>query len=187
VFTTEFGPFILHAYEFDDGSEHAALATTGEVTMTAPLVRLQSSCLTGTAFHALLCDCRQQLLLALERIGREGGCVIYLDQEGRGHGLVEKVSQLDEIARGANTYEAALNRRVEPDVRHFAGASYILRQLYGNTAVRMLTNNPDKILRAEASGIVVGEREPCEPDPTPTNRSYLEAKKVFMGHLLAKV
>ena len=187
AFNSEFGRFTLLAYEFGDGREHAALVVEPAAGHDAPLVRLQSACLTGTAFHALLCDCRQQLELALTYIAAEGGLVLYLDQEGRSHGLVEKVAQLAEISHGANTYEAARRRHVEPDVRDYAQAALIVAELLGDRPVRLLTNNPDKVRRATKCGIDVAERIALEPDPTPQNSEYLRVKKALMGHVLTKV
>lgn len=187
-FQCEFGEFELRGYEFAGGSENAALISIGSSPESGPpLVRLQSACLTGTAFHAMMCDCRQQLQESLTTIACRGGCVIYLDQDGRGHGLVEKVAQLDAIARGANTYEAALHRGVEPDVRNFAQSAFVLNDIYGPTPVRLLTNNPEKLDRAKAAGIAIAGREPIEPEPTASNRDYLAVKKAFMGHILTKV
>lgn len=185
---TEFGTFELKAYEFADGAEHFALvAERPDAADGPPLVRLQSACITGTAFHALMCDCRQQLHAAMEVIDAAGGVVVYLDQEGRGHGAVEKVHQLDEIAHGANTHEAALRRGVEPDVRRFDQAVAVVHDIVGVIPVRFLTNNPDKLHRVRTAGLMVAERVALEPDPTPTNRSYLTTKKNLMGHLLTKV
>ncbi len=184
---TDFGSFELRAYEFDDGAEHLAFVRDQPSTEGAPLVRFQSACITGTAFHAVLCDCRQQLHASLELIHESGGMVVYLDQEGRGHGTVEKVAQLGEIAAGANTFEAALRRGVEPDVRSFDQAVYIVHDVLGPVSVRLLTNNPDKLARVQSAGLEVIERVPIEPDPTPANQSYLLTKKELMGHLLTKV
>jgi 3,4-dihydroxy 2-butanone 4-phosphate synthase/GTP cyclohydrolase II len=188
-FASEFGVFELRAFGFRDGSEHAALVTGNPSRDERPLVRIQSSCLTGTSFGALLCDCRQQLHEALRLIAREGsGCVIYLDQEGRGHGLVEKIRHIADIAAGSDTVEAALRRGVPPDARDYDHAASILKAVVGTPRpIRLLTNNPEKIARLEASGVQVGERLSIETEPTDGNREYLLVKKRRMGHLLTRV
>ncbi len=187
-FRSEFGTFELTAYAFG-GAEHAALVAGDLHTENAPLVRVQSSCLTGTAFHALLCDCRQQLEAALATIADAGtGCVIYLAQEGRSHGLVEKINHLRAISEGSNTVDAALHRGVEPDLRDYAAARPILEDLLGELRpVRLLTNNPQKLRGIEAAGVPVRERLPLETPPTPDNIEYLRVKKLRMGHLLSQV
>jgi GTP cyclohydrolase II len=181
------GAFRLHAYEFARGREHAALVTGRPDKEDAPLVRLQSACLTGTAFSALLCDCRQQLAASLARVTGEGcGVVVYLDQEGRGHGLVEKVRQLSLIAAGeANTATAAGANRA-PDLRDYGEAVAILDSLIDVRSVRLLTNNPAKIQALQSLGFTV-YREPLETPPTEGNRDYLRVKKLLMGHLLTRV
>ncbi|MEA2492158.1 MAG: 3,4-dihydroxy 2-butanone 4-phosphate synthase / cyclohydrolase [Thermoleophilaceae bacterium] len=182
------GKFWLHAFQFGD-REHAALVFgTPHELREPPLVRIQSACLTGVAFHSVLCDCRQQLEEAVARIVDEGaGVVLYLDQEGRGHGLVEKVAQLALIAEGADTVEAAALRGVEGDVRSFEDARAILRELVDDAPVRLLTNNPEKMRRVTNVGIEVVERVPIETEPTDGNRAYLLVKKLHMGHLLTGV
>lgn len=186
-FGSAFGRFLLTAYEVD-GHEHAALVAGDLCEEKAPLVRVQSSCLTGTAFHALLCDCRQQLDAALAMVASRGGCVLYLAQEGRGHGLVEKINHISAIAAGADTVDAALDRGVEPDARDYRMVAPMLDDLLGGLRpIRLLTNNPAKIRGLEEAGVAVTERVPLETDPTPGNREYLLVKKQRMGHLLTRV
>ena len=185
-FRSQFGEFWLTAYRVGNG-EHLALSM-GTSDGRAPLVRVQSACLTGTAFNALLCDCRQQLHLSLQLVAEHGyGAVVYLAQEGRGHGLVEKVGQLNEMSNGLNTQQAALARGVEPDVRTYEVAALILRDLFGYQPLSVLTNSPTKLESFAALGIDVLERVQVEPDPEPGNREYLLVKKTYMGHLLTKV
>jgi GTP cyclohydrolase II len=186
AFRSSFGNFQLWAYEFPDGSEHAALAYGDVRQQPNLLVRVQSACLTGTAFGALLCDCRQQFELSLDHITANGsGIALYMDQEGRGYGLVEKVRQLAVIASGeANTATAA--RDPEADRRTYDHAFHMLRDLAGVTDIRLLTNNPKKIRAFESNGYSV-QRVALESAPTDSNREYLRIKKQFMGHLLSCV
>lgn len=186
-FRSSLGTFDLHAFCID-GREHAALACGSPELDEQPLVRVQSACLTGSAFLADLCDCRQQLHLSMEIIARAGrGLVVHLDQEGRGHGLVEKVSQLDLIAQGSNTVDAPALRGLKGDLRTYDDAALILRQLVGDVPLRLLTNNPTKIQGLQSAGVVIGARVPIETEPTVGNRGYLQIKKQRMGHLLDRV
>jgi len=153
-----------------------------------PLVRVQSSCLTSIAFGALTCDCADQLHMSLRLIADLGvGCVLYMTQEGRGHGLLEKVSQLEEVRLGLDTVHAALRRGVEPDVRDYGDASVMLRWLLGDRPIRLLTNNPTKLLGLEACGVRIGMRVPIEVPPTDYNMEDLQVKKQKMGHILTNL
>jgi 3,4-dihydroxy 2-butanone 4-phosphate synthase/GTP cyclohydrolase II len=186
-FRSAFGPFHLHAYRFAT-AEHAALLRGTPGQDEAPLVRIQSSCLTGTAFHAELCDCRQQLHESMRLVAEAGsGVVLYLDQEGRSHGLVEKVAQLDLIADGYDTVDAAAMRGREGDLRRYHDAAAMLDHLIGDRPIRLLTNNPTKLACVQEAGITVDERLPIEVGPTDGNRAYLKVKKHRMGHLLERV
>jgi 3,4-dihydroxy 2-butanone 4-phosphate synthase / GTP cyclohydrolase II len=182
------GTFRLRAYEFPGGAEHSALLVGAPHRARRPLVRVQSSCLTGTAFGAVLCDCRPQLEESMRRVVVEDeGCVLYLAQEGRGHGLVEKVRQLSLITSGlATTATAAGNGRVV-DLRTYESAFAILDDvLDGRRTIRLLTNNPTKIAAFQAVGYTV-DRMPLEMPPTDDNRAYLHVKKHDLGHLLTSV
>ena len=187
-FRSQLGEFQLHAFRMD-GREHAALVHGAPASCAmAPLVRIQSSCLTGSAFLAELCDCRQQLHEALRRIIDEGdGIVLYLDQEGRSHGLVEKVAQLDLIAQGYDTADAAAMRGKEGDLRRYEAAARILKSIIRGRPIRLLTNNPTKLAFVQEAGIVVAERLPIETVPTAGNSAYLRSKKERMGHILELV
>lgn len=185
---TTFGMFDVAAFEFSSGREHLALVASGPELHNRPLVRLQSACLTGTAMLAELCDCRRQLLRSLELVHQTGsGCVVYLDQEGRGHGLVEKVAQLAEMNAGADTVDAAVRRSVPPDVRRYDEAAVVLARVVGSAPIRLLTNNPHKVGLVVDAGVDVVERVPVLTEPTPGNRAYLEVKKRRLGHLLDNV
>jgi 3,4-dihydroxy 2-butanone 4-phosphate synthase / GTP cyclohydrolase II len=187
-FRSGLGAFTLHAYEID-GQEHVALVCGDVSTAEAPpLVRIQSSCITGTALLAELCDCRQQLHEAMRLIETDGlGVVVYLAQEGRSHGLVEKVAQLELIAAGADTVDAAEARGQEVDLRRYDHGAIILRSILGTTPIRLLTNNPEKLVGVEAAGLTVAERIPLETEPTPGNRDYLRTKRDRLGHILTMV
>lgn len=171
-----------------DGLEHIALVHGDPTHEGLPLVRVQSSCVTGSTLLSELCDCRQQLHEAMRRVVEEGaGIVLYLDQEGRSHGLVEKVAQLDLIARGADTVEAARQRGRDSDLRDYEHAAHILDMLIGSRPIRLLTNNPVKIAGMERAGIQVAERLAIETAPTHGNLEYLRTKKKRMGHLLENI
>lgn len=188
-FVNQFGRFELQAFEFADGAEHAVLIHGTPRKVRRPLVRVQSSCLTGTAMGALLCDCRQQVELSLQYVVDAGaGIVLYLDQEGRGHGLVEKVSQLRAISQGSDTVDAAVARGFAPDVRTYHQAAVILAALLGEgMPLALLTNNPVKLVSLQHAGVEVAERVAIEATPTDQNLEYLRVKKRRMGHLLTRV
>lgn len=181
---TIYGRFTVQAFEESSGHTHIAL-WCGDVTgvYIAPLVRLQSSCITSTALKVALCDCAAQLTLAFERIATEHqGVIVYLDQEGRGHGLFEKVITMAAMANGATTVTAFTNRGLLADLRSFAVAATILDALDVGRTVRLLTNNPDKIKAVIDSGRTV-ERLPLWTEPTEATRRYLECKRAELGHL----
>lgn len=185
-FNSELGKFRLVAFEFPDGREHLALVAGKPSEVDLPLVRVQSSCLTGTGFLAQLCDCRQQLQLAMSLIaGEPGGCLLYLDQEGRSHGLVEKVAQLRLIADGLDTVEAADVRGRGPDLRDYGQAGWMLEHLLGSPPIRLLTNSPEKEAGLRASGVSIAEVVSLETPPTPGNVGYLRVKRDRMGHRLS--
>jgi 3,4-dihydroxy 2-butanone 4-phosphate synthase/GTP cyclohydrolase II len=187
LFNSVYGRFRIIAVQSGSGDEHAALVAGRPEEDELPLVRIQSACVTGTALGALLCDCRQQVELALQTIAAEGGVFLYLDQEGRGHGLVEKVAHFAEMNKGVDTWEAAIRRGVDPDLRDYADASAVVKSIVGDRPVRLLTNNPEKIDGVRKAGLEVAARVALEPEPTETNRGYLRSKKERMGHLLERV
>lgn len=184
-FNSELGRFRLVAYEFPDGREHIALIIGEPSTAELPLIRVQSACVTGTGLLAQLCDCRQQLHLAMQLIAAEpAGCLLYLDQEGRSHGLVEKVAQLKLISEGMDTVEAAAARNRGADRRDYEQAAWILHSVVGLRPMRLLTNNPAKAAGLEAAGVEVGDLLHLQPPPTPTNLEYLRVKRDKLGHVL---
>lgn len=187
-FNTRYGPFQLMAFQFPSGATHAALVRGDLAAEEHPLVRVQSSCVTGTALAAVGCDCGEQLEQSLHMVAERGsGIVLYLFQEGMGHGLLEKVAHFREMNDGADTYEAAVRRGVDPDVRDYDETAVILHHLIGDRSIRLLTNNPEKMRRLEAAGVHVFERVPNETEPTDANRAYLQVKKHKLGHLLTRV
>jgi len=167
-----------------DKAENFALVKQPRVPNQIPLVRIHSECITGDVFKSCRCDCGQQLNHALSLIAEEGGVLIYLRQEGRGVGLVNKLKAYSlQDTKGLDTVEANLQLGLPADDRNYAVAYQILK-FFGIEAIRLLTNNPKKILQMEQLGIVVQERVPLEVASTNENRTYLTAKKNKLGHLL---
>lgn len=184
-FNSQFGRFTVTAFEFPDGKEHIALSKGPIDVAEEPMVRIQSACLTGTAFLAHLCDCRQQTHLALERVQEsEAGVVIYMAQEGRGHGLVEKIAQLKLITSGMDTYDATVARGHKTDPRSYEQAAVMLRILVGDRPIRLLTNNPKKLDGLRNAGVKVVEDVRHETAATATNYPYMRSKVDKMGHLM---
>jgi GTP cyclohydrolase II len=152
----------------------------------APLMRIHSQCLTGDVFHSLRCDCRAQLEIALQAVAGEGrGLIIYELQEGRGIGLMNKLRAYELQDRGADTVEANEQLGFESDLRNYSLPGAILRHL-GIPAVRLMSNNPDKVKALEEAGIEVVERVPCIAVAHESRRGYLETKREKMGHLLTE-
>jgi GTP cyclohydrolase II len=167
-----------------DAPEEAIALKMGDLAGAAPpLVRIHSQCLTGDVFHSLRCDCRAQLELALESIAREGrGLLIYENQEGRGIGLLNKLRAYELQDRGADTVEANRQLGFEADLRGY-GLSAAILQHFGVKAVRLMSNNPEKIRALERAGIRVAERVSAAVPVTPSNDDYLRTKREKMGHL----
>ncbi len=162
--------------------EHVALVL-GDPRGAAVLSRVHSSCFTGEVLGSLRCDCRAQLDLALQRIGREGrGVVVYMVQEGRGIGLGDKIRAYDLQDRGADTVDANLQLGYDADLRSYEIAAAILRDV-GTTSVRLMTNNPDKRTGLERAGMTVAAVVPHWVGATAENAEYLEAKRQKLGHL----
>jgi GTP cyclohydrolase II len=185
-FPSRFGHFRIYGFEgrFPSGVEEAVVLRMGDLQGDPPLVRIHSECLTGDVFHSLRCDCRAQLELALYKIGEEGrGVLIYEHQEGRGIGLMNKLRAYELQDHGADTVEANERLGFAADLRAYQLPGAILNRL-GVTAVRLLSNNPEKIAALENAGIRVVERVPCEVPPIATTEDYLRTKREKMGHLL---
>jgi GTP cyclohydrolase II len=166
--------------------EEAVALTFGDLQAgpEAPLVRIHSQCLTGDVFHSLRCDCHDQLHLALGLIASEGaGILLYEHQEGRGIGLMAKLRAYELQDRGADTIEANLQLGFRNDYRHFDLPAEILKQL-NVPAVRLITNNPEKVAALEAAGIRVTARVDATIPAEPTFERYLETKREKLGHLV---
>lgn len=184
---TSFGDFRAIAYENDvDGFQHVALVK-GEWRPDEPvLVRMHSKCLTGDVFGSLRCDCGPQLQQALRQIAEEGkGALVYLDQEGRGIGLVNKLKAYNLQDEGHDTVAANEKLGFKPDLRDYGIGAQILRDL-GISKLRLLTNNPKKIKGLDGYGLEVVERVSIEIEPNEVNRAYLATKRDRMGHLIGK-
>jgi 3,4-dihydroxy 2-butanone 4-phosphate synthase/GTP cyclohydrolase II len=182
---TAFGEFRVIGYKNDvDQAEHVALVH-GEVEGESDvLVRMHSKCLTGDVFHSLRCDCGPQLNAAMERITREGrGVIVYLDQEGRGIGLINKLKAYTLQDEGRDTVEANERLGFAPDLRNYGIGAQILRDL-GLRTIRIMTNNPRKLVGLEGYGLTITGREPLTTEPNTENRDYLAVKRDKLGHLL---
>jgi GTP cyclohydrolase II len=186
-FPTQFGLFRIFGFESAGAArkEEAVVLKMGEfVEGEAPLVRIHSQCLTGDVFHSLRCDCRAQLEIALKSIAQEGvGLLIYEHQEGRGIGLLNKLRAYELQDKGADTIEANEQLGFESDLRNYELPGAIL-QYFGLNAVRLMSNNPEKVEAVEKAGVRVVERIPCLADVLDTRITYLRTKRERMGHLL---
>jgi 3,4-dihydroxy 2-butanone 4-phosphate synthase/GTP cyclohydrolase II len=182
---TEYGEFTAVAFrELLSGKPHVALVRGDVEGAGDVLVRVHSECLTGDVFHSLRCDCGEQLDLALRRIAaEERGVLLYMSQEGRGIGLLNKLRAYELQESGFDTVEANVELGFPVDARDFGIGYQILADL-GLTSIRLLTNNPKKIIGADAYGLDVVEQVPIEVPPNVENRRYLDTKRDKLGHRL---
>lgn len=179
---TAHGDFEVVGYDAGDGTEVVALVSGDVSGASAVLVRLHSECLTGDVLESLRCDCRDQLTRAMARVGAEGGIVVYVrGHEGRGIGLMAKLEAYALQDRGFDTVEANEELGFEPDLRDYANAAAVLRDL-AVESIRLLTNNPKKAQSLEEAGIDVVEVLPLVIEPTEQNRGYLSVKASKLGH-----
>jgi 3,4-dihydroxy 2-butanone 4-phosphate synthase/GTP cyclohydrolase II len=182
---TKYGEFKAHAYEdVLSGDVHIALVKSKVSGKKDVLVRVHSECLTGDVFHSLRCDCGDQLAGALAKINFVGqGVLLYMKQEGRGIGLKNKLSAYKLQEEGHDTVEANLLLGYPADLRDYGVGAQILADL-GLTSIRLITNNPTKIVGLEGYGLEITERVPLEVEPNPHNQKYIETKVKKLGHIL---
>lgn len=182
---TRHGEFSIHAFEdVETGKEHVALSMGDLANGQPALARLHSECLTGDGFGSLRCDCGPQLEEAMRLVAEAGhGVILYLRQEGRGIGLVNKIRAYALQDAGADTVEANEQLGFGADLREYAMCGDMLRHL-GVTQVRLMTNNPKKVAAVEANGVQVVERVPLISGLNPHNEGYMQTKTDKMGHLL---
>ncbi|CAA9453025.1 MAG: 3,4-dihydroxy-2-butanone 4-phosphate synthase / GTP cyclohydrolase II [uncultured Rubrobacteraceae bacterium] len=185
---TEFGEFRLRAYENDvDDMTHLALIMGEPEGKEDVLVRVHSACLTGDALHSLRCDCGGQLEKAMTRIAREGeGVLVYMQQEGRGIGLLNKMKAYHLQDEGLDTVEANQRLGFAPDLRDYGIGALILKDL-GLSSIRFMTNNLTKVVGLQGFGLEISERIPLEVEPNGENKRYLQTKKEKLNHVFDEI
>jgi len=182
---TRYGRFTIYGFRGRGAQEEAVALVRGNLRgKSAALVRVHSQCLTGDVLTSLRCDCRAQLELSLRTIGRAAsGILLYLPQEGRGIGLMNKLRAYQLQDGGMDTVQANESLGFAADARDYDFSAKILKEL-GATRIRLLSNNPEKVRQLENAGIRVVERVPCQPRVSKISRAYMQTKKTKLGHLL---
>jgi len=182
---TRYGRFTIYGFQGRHANEEAIALVRGKLNgHGTPLVRVHSQCLTGDVLTSQRCDCRAQLELSMKKIGRAvSGVLLYLPQEGRGIGLMNKLRAYELQDGGMDTVEANVSLGFAADAREYDFPAQILKSL-GAKKIRLLSNNPDKVKQLESAGVRVVERVPCQPRISKISRAYLQTKKRKMGHLL---
>jgi GTP cyclohydrolase II len=185
---TRNGRFTIYGFKGQGPQDEAVALVRGKVNgKNAPLVRVHSQCLTGDVLASLRCDCRAQLELSLKKISKApSGVLLYLPQEGRGIGLMNKLRAYELQDGGMDTVEANQKLGFAADARDYDFSAQILKQL-GAKKIRLLSNNPEKVRQLENAGIEVVERVSCQPRIHKSSRAYLQTKKKKMGHLLDRI
>ncbi|WP_297957622.1 GTP cyclohydrolase II [uncultured Neisseria sp.] len=181
---TEWGVFTMHGFEEADGQEHIALSM-GDFSDGLPVLsRIHSECLTGDALFSQKCDCGPQLKAAIQAVQKEGrGIIVYLRQEGRGIGLINKIRAYRLQDQGLDTVEANLKLGLPVDARDFSLAKHIYDHL-GVHEIKLLTNNPEKVSTLQQAGISIVERIPLQVGENSENERYLHTKAEKLGHFL---
>ncbi|MDQ0593590.1 GTP cyclohydrolase II [Chryseobacterium ginsenosidimutans] len=185
---TDFGMFKVYAFSENENDWSPHLVWVAEKTdfNETVNVRFHSECITGEVFHSRKCECGQQLDAAMKFVSENGGIIIYLRQEGRNIGIINKLKAYALQEEGLDTVEANLKLGLPADGRDFGVAIEMLKIL-GISKVNLLTNNPEKLKSFDKSGILLNKRIPLEIDSNVTNKSYLIKKKNYFGHLLEKI
>jgi len=190
---TRYGRFTIHGFRGLGPQDEAVVLVRGKIRgpfkskKSVPVVRVHSQCLTGDVLSSLRCDCRAQLELSMKTISEApSGILLYLPQEGRGIGLMNKLRAYELQDQGMDTVEANESLGFLADARDYDFPAQILKKL-GATKIRLLSNNPEKVRQLEQAGIQVVERVPCQPRISKISRAYLQTKKKKMGHLLEGV
>src|SRR3984885_13460803 len=185
---TRNGRFTIYGFKGQGPQDEAVALVRGKLNgKKAPLVRVHSQCLTGDVLASLRCDCRGQLELSLKKISQApSGVLVYLPQEGRGIGLMNKLRAYELQDGGMDTVEANQELGFAADARDYDFSAQILKRL-GARKIRLLSNNPDKVSQLEKNGVRVVERVPCQPRGSHESRAYLQTKKKKMGHILDRI
>ncbi|MEG0925397.1 GTP cyclohydrolase II [Chryseobacterium sp.] len=185
---TDYGIFTVYAFSEneEDWSPHLVWVAENTDFVGTVNVRFHSECITGEVFHSKKCECGQQLDAAMKYMSENGGVIIYLRQEGRNIGIINKLRAYELQEKGLDTVEVNLKLGLPADARNFDIAIEILIMME-ITNINLLTNNPDKIRSIENSGIIFNSRIPLEIDSNEVNESYLAKKKKYFGHLLENI